>query len=82
MQQKEEARERVKQQGKTTRSICGHSSPNYLSLWKQAVTLVSPLSEHGQRTTAKDGCDNGLSTRERLAPVAVIGTDEGTDDDG
>jgi hypothetical protein len=29
---------------------------------------------------AKDGCDDGLSARERLAPVAVIGMDEGTDD--
>jgi hypothetical protein len=55
------------------------------------------------RTTAKDGCDEGLNARERLAPVAVDaaavlstrerlalvavirtdeGTDDGTDDDG
>jgi hypothetical protein len=71
VQQKEEAQERVKQQGKTTRSECGHSSPSYLSLWRQAVTLASPLSGHGQKTTAKDGCDDGLSARERLAPVAI-----------
>jgi len=68
-----------------------------LSLWRQAITLASPLSGHGQRITAKDGCDDGLSARERLAPVAVdvaavlsamerlalvavIGIDEGTDD--
>ncbi len=89
--------ERVKQQGRTTHSECGHSSPSYLSLWRQAITLASPLSGHGQRTTAKDGCDDGLSARERLAPVAVdaavvlsamerlalmavIGTDDGTND--
>jgi hypothetical protein len=70
VQQKEEAQERVKQQGKTTRSKCGHSSPNYLSIWRQAVTLASPFSGHGQKTTAKDGCDDRLSARERLAPVA------------
>ncbi len=71
VQQKEEAQERVKQQGRTTRSECGHCSPRYLSLWRQAVTLASPLSGHGQRTTAKDGCDDRLSARERLAPMAV-----------
>jgi hypothetical protein len=27
-----------------------------------------------KKTTAKDGCDDGLSTRERLAPVAVDAT--------
>jgi hypothetical protein len=74
VQQKEEVQEQVKQQGRTTRSKCGHSSPSYLSLWRQAITLASPLSKHGQRTTAKDGCDNGLSARERLAPVAVDAT--------
>jgi hypothetical protein len=42
-----------------------------LSLWRQAITLASPLSGHGQRITAKDGCDNELSARERLTPVAV-----------
>jgi hypothetical protein len=42
-----------------------------LSLWRQAIILASPLSEHGQRITAKDGCDDGLNVRERLAPVAV-----------
>ncbi len=71
VQQKEQAQERVKQQGRTTRSECGHSSPSYLSLWRQAVTLASPLSGHGQRTTAKDGCGDELSARETLAPVAV-----------
>jgi hypothetical protein len=71
VQQKEKAQERVKQQGRTTRSECGHSSPSYLFLWRQAVTLVSPLSRHGQRTTAKDGCGDERSARERLAPVAV-----------
>ncbi len=40
-------------------------------LWRQAITLANPLSGHGQRTTAKDGCDNRLNARERLAPVAV-----------
>ncbi len=32
VQQKEEAKERVKQHGRTTRSECGHSRPGYLSL--------------------------------------------------
>jgi hypothetical protein len=94
-----QAQERVKQQGRTTRSECGHSSPSYLSLWRQAITLASPLNGHGQRKTAKDGCSDRLSAKERLAPVvvdavavlsarerlapaAVIGTDEGTDDNG
>jgi hypothetical protein len=71
VQQKEEAQRRVKQQGKTTRFECGHSSPSYLSLWRQAVTLASPVSGHGQRTTARDGCGDKLSAKERLAPVAV-----------
>ncbi len=35
------------------------------------ITLASPLSWHGQRTMAKDGCNDGLSAKERLAPVAV-----------
>jgi hypothetical protein len=71
VQQKEEAQQQVKQQGISTCFECGHNSPNYLSLWRQAVTLASPLSGHGQRTTAKDGCNDELSARERLAPVAV-----------
>jgi hypothetical protein len=71
VQQKEETQERIKQQGRTTRFKCGHSSPSYLSLWRQAVTLTSPLSRHGERRTTKDGCDDGLSARERLTPVAV-----------
>jgi hypothetical protein len=99
VQQKQEAQDQVKQQGRTTRSECGHSSPSYLSLWRQAVTLASPLSRQGQRTTAKDGCDDRLSARESLAPVAVdvtvvssarerlalvavIGTDAGMTDAG
>ncbi len=44
MQQKDEAKEQVKQQGRTTLSDCGHSSPSYLSLRRQAVTLANPLS--------------------------------------
>ncbi len=40
-------------------------------LWRQAITLANPLSGHGQRTTAKDKCNDGLSARERLAPVVV-----------
>jgi hypothetical protein len=86
VQQKEEAQERVTQQGRTTRSECGHNSPNYLFFWRQTITLASPLSGHGQITTSKDGCDDGLNARERLTPVAVIETDDkmddGTDDDG
>jgi hypothetical protein len=39
--EEEEAQERVKQQGRTTRSECGHSSPSYLSLWRQVITLAS-----------------------------------------
>jgi hypothetical protein len=41
-----------------------------------------PRIGHGQRTTTKDGCNDELSTRERLAPMAVMGMDDGTDDDG
>jgi hypothetical protein len=44
VQQKEEAKERVKQQGRTTRSECGHSRPGFLSLRRQVVTLANPLS--------------------------------------
>ncbi len=45
-EEEEEAQERVKQQGRTTRSKCEHSSPNYLFLWRQAITLANPLSGH------------------------------------
>jgi hypothetical protein len=44
VQQKEEAKERVKQQGRTTRSECVNSRPSYLSLRRQAVTRANPLS--------------------------------------
>jgi len=55
VQQKEEAEERVKQQGRTTRSECGHSRPGYLSLRRQAVTLANPLSgPHLRRECASD----------------------------
>jgi hypothetical protein len=40
VQQKEEAKERVKQQGRTTRSDCGHSSPGYLSLRKNPQIMA------------------------------------------
>jgi hypothetical protein len=42
VQQKEEVKEGVKQQGRTTHSDCVHSSPNYLSLRRQAITLANP----------------------------------------
>jgi len=42
-----------------------------LSLWRQAITLASPLNRHGQRTTAEDRCDVELNARERLAPMAI-----------
>jgi hypothetical protein len=55
VQQKEEAKERVKQQGRTTRSECGHSLSSYLSLRMQAVTLANPLSgPHLRRECASD----------------------------
>jgi hypothetical protein len=37
--EEEEAQERIKQQGRTTRSECGHGSPSYLSLWRQAIRM-------------------------------------------
>jgi hypothetical protein len=43
VQQKEAAKQRVKQQRRTTRSDCRHSSPRYLPLRRQVVTLASPL---------------------------------------
>jgi hypothetical protein len=55
VQQKEEGKERVKQQGRTTRSESGYCSPSYLSLRRQAVTLGNPLSgPHLRRECATD----------------------------
>jgi hypothetical protein len=44
VQQKEEAKERAKQQGRTTRSECGLSRSGYLSLRRQMVALSNTLS--------------------------------------
>jgi len=55
VQQKEKAKERVKQQGRTTRSECGHSRPGYLSLGRQVVTLANPLrGDHIRCECARD----------------------------
>jgi len=40
-EEEEEVQKQVKQQGRTTPSECGHNSPSYLSLWRQAITLAS-----------------------------------------
>jgi len=44
VQQKEEAKERVKQQGRITRSDCGHSSPGYLSLRNNPKILQNGMT--------------------------------------
>jgi hypothetical protein len=43
LQQKEDAKERVKHQRRTARSDRQHSSPRYLPLRRQVVTLANPL---------------------------------------
>jgi hypothetical protein len=55
VQQKEEAKERVKQQGRTTRSECGLSRSGYLCLRRQVVALSNTLSgPHLRRECASD----------------------------
>jgi hypothetical protein len=43
VQQKEDVKERVKHQRRTARSDCQHSSPRYLPLRRQVVSLANPL---------------------------------------
>jgi hypothetical protein len=80
VQQTEEAKERVKQQRRTTRSVCGHSRPGYLSVRRQAVTLANPLSgPHLRRECASDRFAFSyiclFATSVRCFPGAVVWTE-------